>query len=393
MHSIPTITVYTRHAQGCPRKGEGEFYKNCRCLKYLRWCYGGKQLKKSAKTRTWSIADTRRRELEGRFQVADPSSPSPPSGKDEPITIARGIELFLLDKKAQGISGHVLAKYERELTRFCKFIEAEGHIFPREITLEDLTQYRASWTAVYPSSMTRAKVQERLKSFLRYCYDSRFMDRMPRMSAIKVEEPPTMPLSEIQYQRLLRVIPEEFPKDTTKQRRIHGLIQLMRFSGLAIQDAVTLFRDELLWDKKKKFYRVETSRQKTGTHVSVAIPHDVAEELCRVMELNKSKLYIFWNSGTGKAQSAVTNWQHDLRQVFRAAGMAEGHPHQLRDTFAVWLLQKGVPIGEVSKALGHESIKTTEKYYAKWVPERQDRLDTLIMGAWEQPHPQAVAVA
>jgi len=37
------------------------------------------------------------------------------------------------------------------------------------------------------------------------------------------------------------------------------------------------------------------------------------------------------------------------------------HPHQLRDTFAVDLLQKGVPLEEVSKLLGHESIKTTEK--------------------------------
>ncbi|MCU1248622.1 MAG: hypothetical protein JWQ49_1651 [Edaphobacter sp.] len=50
-----------------------------------------------------------------------------------------------------------------------------------------------------------------------------------------------------------------------------------------------------------------------------------------------------WNTGMGKPQTAVTNWQHDLRQVFRAAGMPEGHPHQLQDTFVVALLEKGVP--------------------------------------------------
>jgi integrase len=32
--------------------------------------------------------------------------------------------------------------------------------------------------------------------------------------------------------------------------------------------------------------------------------------------------------------------------------------HRLRDTFAVDLLEKGVPLEEVSKLLGHESIKT-----------------------------------
>lgn len=52
--------------------------------------------------------------------------------------------------------------------------------------------------------------------------------------------------------------------------------------------------------------------------------------------------------------------------------------HRLRDTFAVDLLQKGVPLKEVSKLLGHESIKTTERHYSKWMKGRQDRLDMLV---------------
>jgi site-specific recombinase XerD len=44
--------------------------------------------------------------------------------------------------------------------------------------------------------------------------------------------------------------------------------------------------------------------------------------------------------------------------------MADGHPHQLRDTFAVGLLSAGVPLEEVARALGHSSVKTTEKHYA-----------------------------
>jgi integrase len=56
--------------------------------------------------------------------------------------------------------------------------------------------------------------------------------------------------------------------------------------------------------------------------------------------------------------------------------------HRLRDTFAVVLLSKGVPPEEVSKLLGHESIKTTERHYAKWIKGRQDRLDSLVVGTW-----------
>jgi integrase/recombinase XerD len=106
------------------------------------------------------------------------------------------------------------------------------------------------------------------------------------------------------------------------------------------------------------------------------------EEVIEAMALNDNPNYAFWNTGTGKPQTAVTNWQHDLRQVFRRAGQPDGHPHQLRDTFAVSFLEKGMPLEEVSKMLGHESIKTTERYYAKWVKSRQDRLDALVRGIW-----------
>jgi len=76
-------------------------------------------------------------------------------------------------------------------------------------------------------------------------------------------------------------------------------------------------------------------------------------------------------------------------QIFskKVPGVRSGHmvSHRLRDTFAVDLLQKGVPMEEVSKLLWHESIKTTEKHYAKWVKGRQDRLDSLVMGTWAAP--------
>jgi integrase/recombinase XerD len=175
-------------------------------------------------------------------------------------------------------------------------------------------------------------------------------------------------------------VPESFP-DSVKARRVRALIRLMRHSGLAIRDACTLRRDELVRDKK--FYRVVTSRQKTGTHVSVPIPPDVARELLAV--LNGNAAYIFW-TGNGEERTAVSQWQDDFRKLFKDSGIKAGGnmvSHRLRDTFAVDMLQNGVPLEEVSKLLGHESIKTTEKSYAKWVKGRQDRLDSLVTGTWE----------
>jgi site-specific recombinase XerD len=75
------------------------------------------------------------------------------------------------------------------------------------------------------------------------------------------------------------------------------------------------------------------------------------------------------------------------RKLFKDAGVkSQGNmlSHRLRDTFAVDLLEKGVPLEEVSKLLGHESIKTTERHYSKWVKGRRDRLDNLVTATCEE---------
>ncbi len=151
----------------------------------------------------------------------------------------------------------------------------------------------------------------------------------------------------------------------------------MRYTGLAIGDTVALERTKIQHDPRRGIRRGVRSRAKTGVDVSVPIPPDVAEELLKVA--NGNPRYVFWQTGNGQLETAVKAWHRDLRALFNAAGMPEGHPHQLRDTAAVEWLKAGIPIEEVSRLLGHSSIKTTQKHYNPWVRGRQDRLDTLVV--------------
>jgi hypothetical protein len=75
-----------------------ELYKGCRCSKHLRWTHGSQQYRQAAKTRTWSVAEERRHEIEPRFLAADPTQPIETVKLESQIskTIERAVELFLL---------------------------------------------------------------------------------------------------------------------------------------------------------------------------------------------------------------------------------------------------------------------------------------------------------
>jgi integrase len=200
-----------------------------------------------------------------------------------------------------------------------------------------------------------------------------------------------MPLTPDEFEALLTAT--SVLKDPERQQRARAVFLLMRWSGLAIGDALKLERQRVT--HKSGVYRVVTMRQKTGTDVSVPLPPDVAREILAApngwtSSANGAKSvgdpkYLFWD---GKSDIVNTWTRRLVPAVFAAAKIKRAGnmtSHRLRDTFAVDLLQKGVPLEDVSKALGHESIKTTEKHYAKWVKGRQDRLDNLIAGTWQKP--------
>lgn len=389
--STPIITVFVRHSEDCKYKHE-EFSRRCDCRKHFRWTQNGKQYRRKAGTRSWGEAEEIKRQLQDELAGRTPEA----NPENNIRTVSDAVSLFITDKKVQGVSDGVVARYKSELGRFQTYCERENVFTVPRITRELLTGYAATWEQHYPSSNTRASVRERLRSFLRYCFECRWLDRIPAVPKVEADEAPTLPLTDAEYARVLKTIDSVRPlrfdaKGVTRllspetKTRLRALIQLMRWSGLAIQDAVKIRRADIIRDKAKGIYRVVTARQKTGTNVSVPIATDVATEILAVPSRNPE--YVFWN-GNSKSRAQVVMWgSRYVRPLFEAAGVRSGHmvSHRLRDTFAVDLLQKGVPLEEVSKLLGHESIKTTERHYAKWVKGRQDRLDSLVMGTWAAP--------
>lgn len=57
-----------------------------------------------------------------------------------------------------------------------------------------------------------------------------------------------------------------------------------------------------------------------------------------------------------------SNWAAGWRTAVLSADVGHARIHDLRHTYASWLLQRGIPIAEVGRLLGHVSTQTTAKY-------------------------------
>jgi integrase/recombinase XerD len=380
------VSVWTRHREDCPHRSDRN-YRRCGCPKHLNWAFDGRQFRQSAKTASWEIATRKARAVElGYHQRELGETPK----KRDLVTLEKAVEEYLEDKRSQQLKDTTIAKLEtifkKQMLSWC---HAAGITFLVEFDLPYLRQWRSSWR---DGPLAAKKKQERIRGFFYFCQSSGWIQDNPakQLSRIKVDQKPTDYFSKEEFAKIIdatyiydskTVDAHEMQNNAT---RLRALTYLMRYSGLAIRDAITLERSRLSDDDKLFLYRA-----KTRVPVYVPIPHFVAEALRNIPPGPKpNPRYFFW-TGNGNPKSAVADWQRAFRKLFKIADIRHSDetkkrciPHMLRDTFAVENLLAGIPLDQVSLLLGHSSIKTTEKHYSPFVQARQDQLVASVKQAW-----------
>jgi integrase/recombinase XerD len=240
-----------------------------------------------------------------------------------------------------------------------------------------LRAWRTKWTV--DAAHARRSFQERTKNFFHYCHTNGWIATNPtlQLSSIPVAVAENIRAFEgDEYEKVLAAIDKTVMTDANKAR-IRALMQLQRWSGLSLVDAVTLSKDEL--QKQNGVYRVVCERQKTGQPINNVIPVWLAEELLKVK--NGNPKFFFWTGNT-TPEDAPSYFHKLYRRVFKVAGV-NASSHDFRHTYAIDLLTKGVDIRAVSKALGHSSVTITEKYYSRWCKSQQANLDKALLSALE----------
>jgi integrase len=261
----------------------------------------------------------------------------------------------------------------------------ERIIYISQIGTAELTAWRASWN--FGSDLTASQRWTMVKGFFTFCESQGWIADNParklkRITVAKGNR--TAIFTDEQYGAILDAVaqydPDNVPAATRKawQQRLTTFIELLRWSGMALIDAIQ-YRPELLDAEGVLRYR----RQKTGFLATVPLPSHVITLLRDIPLAHDSVGHEMPFRTKNRAVDSDTHkMMTRMQALFRLAGIKEvrteqgrkrtPHIHMMRDSFAVWHLQHGARIHTISKMLGHAKTTTTEKAYLPWVKELEE---------------------
>jgi integrase len=243
-----------------------------------------------------------------------------------------------------------------------KIIEHFGAQTPvLDITPTDLHDWRQTWTF---GNSTAAVFVRSVKQFFKFCEAQNWLPA----SRAKHLKRPEISKAHAPCRSRMRSTPRSSPGPEGWRLQAGTFLELLRWSGMALVDA-TLFDTKSVVNGTFDY-----KRQKTGKRVIVVLPARVVALLNKLPEGQPFRRPGF------KLESDKAFWRIQLQDLFERAritevktdlGMRPAHPHQLRDTCAVWYIRKGALIQDVAKMLG-DTVAMVERHYLPYIEELKD---------------------
>ena len=163
-------------------------------------------------------------------------------------------------------------------------------------------------------------------------------------------------IAPLEYHQVLTIYNKDFRIDRLNEVRDSYIFQC--FTGFAYQDIFALSQDNIVLVGQEKQKWLIKNRGKTG--VAETVP--VLPIIDHLIEKYKSHPKCIQRNCLMPIDSN-THYNGYLKEIAAICGIdRELNTHLARHTFADIMLNLGVPLEDVSKMLGHKSIRTTQRY-------------------------------
>lgn len=258
------------------------------------------------------------------------------------------LELFLAAKQVEGLSKKTLKEYERTAKNLFKCVAVPITDMTTDLIRMHLSNYQEEHRCSKASLDTERR---NLSAFFVWLVEEEHLVKNPMKRIHKIKSPKKVKtvLSDEDIERI---------RDNCTNMRNLAIVDILYATGMRVSELVGLNRDDINYMERECviFGKGEKERTayfdaKTKIHLQEYIKSRNDENEALFVSIRKPHQRLT----TGAVEKVLREMGTDL-------GIKKLHPHKFRRSMATKAIDKGMPIEQVQKLLGHAEIGTTMEY-------------------------------
>lgn len=255
---------------------------------------------------------------------------------------------FISAKKIEGCS-------DKTLTYYCNTIErllVTLSLAICHITTTDIRTYLSDYQEEHQSSKVTIDNMRRIfSSFFAWLEDEDYIPKSPVRRIHKVR-------TDSLVKEVLTDENIEILRDSCIELRDVAMIDLLSSTGMRVGELVKMNRDDIDFQERQCVVFGKGNKEREVYFNARAKIHLKKYLNSR----NDDNPALFVSLKSPHRRLTISGVEVRLRKIGRIANIAKVHPHKFRRSLATMAIDKGMPIEQVQRLLGHVKIDTTLRY-------------------------------
>jgi len=268
--------------------------------------------------------------------------------RPEPAKNEEYLDMFLHAKRIEGCSDRTIDYYRSSNTHMLKMIAKPI----RKVTTEDVRKYLSEYQKINNcGKSTLDNIRRNISSFFSWLEEEDHILKSPvrRIHKIKTKTVVKEVISDEDIERL---------RDNCEVMRDVAIIDLLYSTGMRVGELVNLdISDVDLEGRECKVYGKGDKERKVYFDAKAKLH---LQNYIESRHDDNPALFVSLDAPFNRLK--ISGVEIRLRELGRKLNICRIHPHKFRRTMATRAIDKGMPIEQVQKVLGHSQIDTTMHY-------------------------------
>lgn len=266
----------------------------------------------------------------------------------EQISNQEYLKMFIEAKQIEGCSARTLQYYQVTIEHLLKNIDT----VIRKITTDEIRTYLAEYQQRNNcSKVTVDNVRRNISSFFSWLEEEDYILKSPmrRIHKIKTKQPVKEIISDEMIERL---------RDNCRCSRDLAMIDLLYSTGIRVGELVGLNISDIDFEERECVVYGKGDKERRVYFDAKAKLH--LQNYINSRTDTNPALFVTLDSPYERLK--ISGVEIRVRELGRKLNIEKIHPHKFRRTMATRAIDKGMPIEQVQKILGHSQIGTTMQY-------------------------------